>query len=541
MPLVRSLRVAAGRALVLIDSRWGVAAAFLAALGVWWIQAIAMPLGAGRDINTYTGAYAQLFDSDPIDLGYVLGRTPVAPLVTGGLLDFAGGALAEPGVSLLYALSITAWFLAARRYGAVAAIVTTVVLLAYPGYGILFHELASDSVFAAAFAGWSVLAVRVLRKPSAGGFLLLGLGVGVLALVRPTNQALGLLALLVVLLPVAWTRRFAWAAAFVVPIALIVAGWTLHNGLRYENYTFSRAGNMNVPFWRVFLIDRLVRPDNGPLSRALGDAVEHDLLRGEPYRSYHITSREFFTEPTGRMWADLLTLSDYRWGWRTNHRILRDVALEAIRKHPLEYAGGVADTTWQLLYKPVFRVLEDPNAQDERSGRPDRVSGETIVIAGRTLPRPTEGEAIPSPGISTVTTPDASIRTVWTSPTSHHLVFDHPGDKERYLLLQERLAQLREGFPDRPGNSTLALRLNQASRWYLPPLLFLVVGIVALAVRRPADSLALVIPTLAGLLVVLLTATGLPATPHFSVPVAPAFFLLAAGSLFGPRRASRAP
>ncbi len=207
MPLVRSLRVAARRALVLIDSRWGVAAAFLAALGVWWIQAIAMPLGAGRDINTYIGAYAQLFDSDPIDLGYVLGRTPVAPLVTGGLLDFAGGALAEPGVSLLYALSITAWFLAARRYGAVAAIVTTVVLLAYPSYGILFHELASDSVFAAAFAAWSVLAVRVLRKPSAGGFLLLGLGVGVLALVRPTNQALGLLALLVVLLPVAWTRR----------------------------------------------------------------------------------------------------------------------------------------------------------------------------------------------------------------------------------------------------------------------------------------------------------------------------------------------
>ena len=55
-----------------------------------------MPLAGGRDFGTYLGAWVELFQSDPIDLGYVLGRTPVAPLVVGGLLDFAGGALAEP-------------------------------------------------------------------------------------------------------------------------------------------------------------------------------------------------------------------------------------------------------------------------------------------------------------------------------------------------------------------------------------------------------------------------------------------------------------
>ena len=146
------------RALELVDSGWGVAAAFLAALGVWWLQAVAMPLGPGRDIQTYLGAYVELFQRHPIDLGYVLGRSPLAGLVTGGLLDLAGGALAEPVMSLLFALSITAWFLAARRYGPLAGLVTAVLLLAYPGYGILFHTLASDSVFAAAFAGWSLLA-----------------------------------------------------------------------------------------------------------------------------------------------------------------------------------------------------------------------------------------------------------------------------------------------------------------------------------------------------------------------------------------------
>ena len=56
----------------------------------------------------------------------VLGRTPIAMLVVGGLLDFAGGALAEPVMSLLFAASVVAWFLAARIFGARAALLTAV-------------------------------------------------------------------------------------------------------------------------------------------------------------------------------------------------------------------------------------------------------------------------------------------------------------------------------------------------------------------------------------------------------------------------------
>ena len=534
----------ARRTLVLMETRWGVAAVFLVALGVWWLQAYAIPLTAGRDFNTYIGAYAQLFHSDPIDLGYVLGRTPVAPLVAGVLLDVAGGTLAEPAVSLLYALSVTAWFLAARRFGALPALVTTSVLLAFPSYGILFHELSSDVVFAAAFAGWSLLAVRVLLAPSSAGFALLGAGVGILALVRPSNQTLVVLALVVLLLPVAWPRRLGWAAAFVVPTVALLAAWTVHNGLRYGDYAVSRAGNANVPFYRVFIVDRIVRPDNGPSSRALAAAVKHDLIPEEPYRSYRVTYDEFFSEPTPRMWADLMALSDARWGWHTDHRILRDVALEAIRTHPLDYAGGVTETTWELLYQPLFRVLGDPGGRAEgdvprRNGGDG--DGETVVIGGRRLPKPTEGEAIPSAHESAVTTPDGSIRTVWTSPTEHHLAFDHPGDEERYLALRRRMRELGDRLPDRSGNATLALRLNQASRWYLPPLLFLVVGAVGLLVRRPRNALALAAPTLAGLVVIVFSALGLPAVPHYSVPVAPAFVLLAAGALFGPRRKSPGP
>ena len=167
---------------------WGVGAVFVVALAVWWIQSIAIPLAAGRDFGTYVGGYVELWQRHPIDLGYVLGRTPIAPLVTGGLLDIAGGALAEPAVSVLYALSIVAWFLTARAFGARAAVLVTVVLLAYPGYGILFHELASDSVFAAAYAGWWLLAVRAASRAHACLFALVGAGIAGLVLSGPGTR-----------------------------------------------------------------------------------------------------------------------------------------------------------------------------------------------------------------------------------------------------------------------------------------------------------------------------------------------------------------
>src|SRR5919204_3707398 len=133
-----SLRLAR-RAVAAAETRAGVGTVFVVALVVWWLQALVIPLDGGRDLGTYLGAYVQLFQAHPIDLGYVLGRTPIATLIVGALLDFAGGALAEPVVSLLYAGSIVAWFVAARTFGRGPAVLTAVVLLVYPGYGILFH------------------------------------------------------------------------------------------------------------------------------------------------------------------------------------------------------------------------------------------------------------------------------------------------------------------------------------------------------------------------------------------------------------------
>ncbi|MGZ4314362.1 MAG: glycosyltransferase 87 family protein [Gaiellaceae bacterium] len=515
------------RAVSLAESRRGIAVVFLVALAAWWLEALAMPLAQGRDLGTYLGGYIELFQRHPVDLGYVLGRTPGATLLIGGLLQFSRGALAEPVVSLLYAASIAAWFVTARIFSTRAALLTALVLLLYPGYAVLFHELSSDAIFGAAFAGFALLVVRAFVEPSVGRFASAGVGIGVLSLIRPGNQVLLVLALLPLVLRGAWRARLVWTAAFVLPAVVLLGGWALHNGLRYDNYTVARGGNATVPFFRTFVTDKIVRPSNGPASRELARVVKHELLPKEPYRSYGITLDDFFSKASPRMQVDLLALSDRHKGWHSNYKWLRDVGIEAVRTHKARYVRGVAGSMSGMLRVPLYRAASSAGTQ---------TPPETVDVGGVVLPVPSEGEPIPAAHEGGVTTPDGSIYTVWTSPSQHHLVFVHPGAKQRYNALHRRIDELAQKLPDRRGSPWVVRRVNDASRWFPPPVLWLALALVALVWRRPRRWLSIGIPVAAALLVILLTALGLPAESHYAVPVAPAFVFAAFAGLFVRRR-----
>jgi hypothetical protein len=398
----------------------------------------------------------------------------------------------------------------------------------YPAYGLMFHELSSEPLFAAAFALWALLVTRAGARPSPFRFALAGLGVALLALIRPGNAVLLVFVLFPLTLRGRRGERALGASAFLAAALLPLVAWAALNGVRFGDYALARGGNAVIPFYRAFITDRIVAPNNGPASRRLATAVQHHLLTRDPYKSYGVTLDRVFRSGSFRIHEDLYLLSDQVFGWDSNYSVLRKAGIEAVRAEPGKYTSGVAETVWQQLSKSFFRA--PPATSSGPSPSPARV-----VVKGRRLPAPTEGEPIPAGQDVWISRPDNSIRDVWTSATRHHFVFRHPQDKPRFDEILRERDRLASHFPKRMGNAQLSLRLDQLSRWFPRPIIWIALGMIGLALRRPRGVRILLAVAGAAMLVIVFNALGLFADPHFALPVAPAFVFFAAGALLGRR------
>lgn len=517
--------VRTGRALErFAESTSAAPALFGVALAVYAAVSIALPLQAGRDLPRYLLVYAQLFDAHVVFPNALLARTPGTPVVAGLLLE-GGPLVSEAGLAVLYALSIVAWFCVARRFGPVASLTTAAALLVYPGYVLLFHELASDAMFAAAFALVALLLARAVERPTILRAAGLGLGVAALVLARPVGQVLLLLGLAPLLAARGRRPRVEAVAAFAVAALGPLVALAGLNDARADDFTVVRGGSASLLF-RTFVADRIVAPANGQASAELAQAVSRGLLPYEPYRSRGIDLRTFFSSGSSRMHDDLTVLSDRTWGWDDDYRHLGRVAREAIRAHPGAYARGVAKDLWRLLLWPVYGPVEP--AAPSPSG-----TGSESVAPPPAAP-PADDEPIPSSREAPyISTPDGRIREVWTSPTVHSLVFRYPADAVRSAALDREVNELLAGLPDREGRPSLVARVNDLSRLYPRPFMWLLVGIVAALWRRPRGIAVPVALAAAALAVMVSTSLAVYAVAEYSVPVVPAFVLLATAGVFG--------
>jgi hypothetical protein len=305
----------------------------------------------------------------------------------------------------------------------------------------------------------------------------------------------------------------------------------VHNGIRFDTWALARGGNAIVPFYRAFITDHIISPENGENSRRLAAAMREHLLTRDPYRSYGVTLDGLFERGSFRVHEDLYLLSDEVFGWNSDYEILRKAGVEGVRAHPSVYARGVAGTLWDELSKAQFRVVSAPAGESDAGAK----SRPTVVVNGKRLPAPTEGEPIPSGQVVWISRPDNSIRQVWTSPTEWHFEFARASERPRFERIERRTQELFDALPDRAGNARLALRLNQLSRWFPRPWMWILLGLIAIGVRRPRGWPFLVAQSLAAFAVVFLNALGLFADLHFVLPVAPAFVLLGLAGLLGIR------
>ena len=497
----------------------------LGALIVYGIGSVAWPLAGGRDTGTYLAYYLDIGSSRPAYPTLMLFRTPGTPLFFGPLLQLGGAALTEVVMGFAYAASILAFTAAARTFGRRCAIAVAVSLLLYTPYNALFHQVSSDSLFAFAFALWALGVMRVVRDPSTLRFALLGVGLVALVLVRPSAQVLILLALGVLVVGASWRNRLVWAGTFVAVAAALLVGWAGYNDARYGEFTVARGGPANLPSYRVFVIDRLVSPENGPASRAFANAVRNRLLTVWPYRQYHVTDQAFFASMNDNYWNDAVVLTDDVWGWNTDYGKLRTVALEAIRRHPKAYARSVVDATW-FSFKASYTLPARHVRSVSSTATPTTVSA----------PPP-----VPGPGGI-----PPSYRLWWVMSTPDHrvvytragLIWKRHSDEVHVARLTARIKALTADLPDRSGSQRIASILNAWGRIFPRMFLWLAAGLVALLIRRPRDIWPVVALSVLGALVVVVTVAGLPPVLDYRVPFDPAFILFAAACLTAARRSA---
>jgi Dolichyl-phosphate-mannose-protein mannosyltransferase len=509
----------------LASRRRGAVVLFVVGLAVYTLRAIAWPLIGGRDLDEYLYDYVQFLDWHPLLPWSMLFRTPVPALIDGASLDVAHGFFAEPLMAVLFAGSVVAWAAAARTYGPRAALLVAAALLVYPAWGLMFHELSSEPLFSAGFALWALLVVRAAERPSLRRFVWVGLGLALLALIRPGNALLLAFAVFPLTLTGSWRARLTWGAALLAAAVAPLAAWAILNGVRFGDYTLARGGNAVIPFYRAFISDRIVSPDNGPASRKLASAIQAHLLTRQPYKAYGVTLKQVFASGSFRIHEDLYLLTDQVFGWNTNYAIERKAGIEAVKAHPGKYASGVLHTIWHQLNRSYFRDL--PSKGGGPPAKP------TVQRQGRQLPAPTEGQPIPGGQVVWISRPDNAIRQVWTSPTQYHFAFRTPQQHRHFDAIEHRLGSLAANLPDRGGNTQLSLRLDQLSRWFPRSIIWIAVGVFAFLLRRPRGMRTLFALALAALFVIVFNALGLFADPRFALPVEPAFVLFGACLLVG--------
>ena len=500
----------------------GVVVLFAVALAVYGLESIAWPLSSGRDGFTYLQYYVEMWRTHTVHPELMLLRTPVAPLVFGPLFQLGGSELAEIGLGILFAASVVAIAAAAASIGRRLAVATALVVLAYPSNGALFHQISSDPVLAAGAALLALAALRVARRPSAVGFALLGVVVVVLVLVRPVNQVLLLLALLALAAPGTWRSRLLNAGAFLVTAVALLGCWAAYNDVRYGDFTVARTGPAQIPLNRAFRVERIVSPDNGPASRELGTLVRQRLLAREPYRSYGITEKRFYSSGSARMYYDLLVIADQAWGWSSDYAKLRRVGIEAVQAHPGLYVYGVANTLWSELVTPYSMRSAQPPAERRAAAR----TSETIVVHGRRLPTPLQGEPIPQQRLFWLdSTPDGRIRTDWSDVAHPVTRYRDPADRAGAEAVQRRLDDWSRDVPSRPGATWLSTGLNGISSKLPPMLVWLLLGLPSLLLWRLPQVRALIAVTAGAVLVIGVTALGEPTTLEFALPFQPLFIL----------------
>jgi len=337
------------------------------------------------DAAAYATIAERIADGDGFTLGAgatqpASNYSPGVPLAVSGIYGVSGGTherFARLVLALVGTLAVLFAFLIGRRLGGPAAgLVGAAAVAIYPALleyqGMLMGEplaatLLSGAVLSMLWAADPGQGVRRAGPVTGQGssssqaagedpvphatrarWLVPGLLLGALVLVRPEYLGIGVLLAVVVL---AWDRDewrlgLAKAGLLLAGAALVVAPWTVRNSVVLDRFVPVSTGGGQVLFAGSYM------PSEGDPERVGEEVLErHPELR-----------RELSADP--RLEQILAALAAQRYpGMETDEalgRMGRERLWDEIGGRPVEYAGFVAAKLWRAWSRGPREVMEEP-------------------------------------------------------------------------------------------------------------------------------------------------------------------------------------
>ncbi len=292
--------------------------------------------------------------------------SPGLPLLVAGVYELTGGAherTARLVLALLGTLAVAFAYLIGRRLsGSLAGLIGAGVVAVYPAL-VEYQGMLMGEPLAATLLSGAVLAMLWAADPGAARarWLLPGLLLGALALVRPEYLGVTLLAsLAVVFVPTmrdevrpqrGLARRLAPGGAaaglLLVGVALVVAPWTIRNAVALDRFVPVSTGGGQVLFAGTYL------PSDGDPERVGAEIVErHPGLFG-PDAAERLRLEQILARLAAERHPGVETD-------RALARMGKQQLWDDLGERPLEYAGFVATKVWRLWAHGQRQVMQQP-------------------------------------------------------------------------------------------------------------------------------------------------------------------------------------
>jgi hypothetical protein len=447
---------------------------------VYFLQSLAWPLSAGRDHTSYLIYYLEMGQPEPLYHLLMLFRTPGAPIFHGLALQLGGSLLDEILMGILFCMSILIVYRIGLRWNRRIAWVTALALSLYPGYGIPYHQVSSQGLFAFTFLFFAWLVFETHNKPHFIVYALLGSFIFLLVMIRPAAQAMLSFAAYPFFLPgLPTSGKLKRSFLFLLVSLSLLAAYSIYNLIHYDDFTVSRSSGAMLPLYRLFVSDRIpFRAENGPASTIVLKAIETDLLTREPYLSYGIDLETFVTSGDSRMHGDLVPLSDRTWGWESDYQMLFKATLETVTKNPLFFTYRVSRSFGGAFLRSLTLAAPKVDSHPEQNAPTE---------GG--LTKPSEGQSIPASNTWWLaSSPDQRVQYDWENYyQTGALTISDQRLQGRNEALQQQLQMLTADLPARNGSTLMANILNSITRLYPPMLFWLLLGVASIFSSQSAN------------------------------------------------------